>query len=151
MFMKGRPGQRFDFLDIPRVEALHTYAHTNSGTDAQMLQSWEACHTWLAQQYANFVKKLQTTPDIDGRNLIENVVVIKTSDLTTGSHGFRDMPLVLAGRLGGALKTGRYLDFTSNRQRMVNVHLAIAKLMDQPLDRFPIEGGTYSNSIPLPL
>lgn len=150
MFTKGRPGQRFDFLNLARVEALHTYAHEGNFNDPSMLQSWIKCHEWLVEQFVGFVKKLQTTPDVDGRNLIDNVVVIKTSDLTTGSHGFRDMPVVLAGRAGGALKTGRYLDFTSNRQRLVNLHLAIAKLMDQPLERFPVEGGMYADSAPLP-
>jgi hypothetical protein len=149
MFMKGRPSQRFDFLDIPRVEALHTYAHENNFNQTGMMESWTECHKWLVGQLVGFIQKLKTTPDIDGRNLIENVVVIKTSDLTTGSHGFRDMPLVLAGRCGGALKTGRYLDFTSNRQRMVNLHLAIAKLMDQPVAQFPVEGGMYANTTPL--
>ena len=54
-------------------------------------------------------------------------------------HDGRDLPLILAGRGGGKLKSSLNLDY-SNRpepeQRLCNLHLSLANQMGVPMDRF---------------
>ena len=145
MFEKGRSTQRYRFLDLPVDDENHGLAHKFYRSQGQT-ESWFAVHKWRAELFGKLVDKLAKTDDIDGSRLLDNMLVIKTSELTTGGHGYKDMPFVLAGGFGGKLKTGRYLDFRSNRKNQMQLHLEIARQMGVGLERYPLEPGRYSET-----
>ena len=55
------------------------------------------------------------------------------------AHGADQMPIVLAGRAGGSMKTGRvldYLDKGNDNRRACSLYLSLMDRMGVKLDRF---------------
>ena len=97
----------------------------------------EACrqiHAWYAQLFAETVRKLR---DIDegGRSLLDNTLLLYTSYMSDGGHGRDDYPVVLAGKAGGVLKTGRHLVF-DKKAPMANLYLELLNLFGIPTTSF---------------
>jgi Protein of unknown function (DUF1552) len=67
-----------------------------------------------AKMVATLLKGLQDTPEACGGNMLDNTVMLWASEFSNGaSHLGSDMPVMLAGKAGGALTTGRYLNFNT--------------------------------------
>lgn len=70
-----------------------------------------AAMTWYAQKFAYLVQRMAETPDGDG-SLLDSSLVVWVSEFGDGAgHGADNIPVVLAGNVGGALQTGRHLQF----------------------------------------
>lgn len=65
---------------------------------------------WMAGLFAEFIKKLDAVTESDGRTLLDNTVVLYTSEDATGSHFQMDLPILLAGGKG-KIKTDLYVDY----------------------------------------
>ncbi|MEJ7731040.1 MAG: DUF1552 domain-containing protein [Polyangiaceae bacterium] len=62
------------------------------------------------------LEKLRNTPDAGDTNLLDNSVVFVSSDCSDGwSHDIRDMPILVCGKAGGALKSGLHLRAANQR------------------------------------
>lgn len=91
------------------------------------------------QQFAYLVQRLK---DIDegGQSLLDSSMLLLTSNLFDGdSHGADQMPMLLAGRGGGTLQTGRvldYLDKGDENRRACSLYLSMMDRMGVKLDRF---------------
>ena len=110
-------------------------------------------HKWRTERFAAMAQKLKEAPDVDGNNLLFNSVLVKTSEIATGAHSYTDIPIVLAGNAGGAIRTGRYLNFAKagGRKRTSALWLGVARAMDINLPSFPEDGNkAYAASEPLP-
>ncbi len=141
MFEKGRTGQRFNFIGVNNGN--HYMAHRYY-RDEQSTREFEKVPIWRAKMFADFVKKLKATPDVDGQMLIENIAVIHTTELSTPGHGFKNLPIVVAGRFGGLLRTGRLIDFSAaKRESQLSLYLTFARMMGVDLPQFPVMGGPY--------
>jgi hypothetical protein len=69
---------------------------------------------WYAEQLAKFLQKLQDTRDVDGQSILYNSMILYGSGNADGNrHTHSNLPLVLAGSGGGALRPGRYLQHGS--------------------------------------
>jgi hypothetical protein len=91
---------------------------------------------WYAEQFARFLQKLQDTPDVDGRPLLYNSMIVYGSGNADGNrHTHSNLPLVLAGAGGGVFTQGRYVRHGS--KPMSNLLLRMAEEMGvQDLERF---------------
>lgn len=91
------------------------------------------------QQCAYLVKRFKEI-DEGGQSLFDNSILLLGSNLYDGdAHGADQMPLLLAGRAGGELKTGRVLDYLSkgdDNRRACSLYLSIMDQMGVQLDRF---------------
>jgi hypothetical protein len=91
------------------------------------------------QQFVYLVKRLKEI-DEGGRSLLESSMLMLASNLYDGdAHGADQMPVVLAGQAGGALKTGRildYLDKGNDNRRACSLYLSLMDRMGVRLDRF---------------
>ena len=68
--------------------------------------------TWYMQQYAYLLGKLKAISEPDGSTLLDNILMFSTSEVGLGGvHSYTNVPFVVAGHAGGALKTGRFIDF----------------------------------------
>jgi len=66
-------------------------------------------NTHHIELHAEFLAKLKATPDGDG-NLLDNSMIVYGSGLSDGNrHLHEDLPILLAGRGGGTIQTGRHL------------------------------------------
>src|ERR1700749_4284030 len=95
----------------------HTLEHQgNAGrpedADPIAREELRQIHAWYTQLFAEVVRKLKGI-DEGGSTLLDNSVIMYTSYMADGGHGTNDYPVLLAGRAGGALKTGRHLAFSA--------------------------------------
>jgi hypothetical protein len=82
-------------------------------------------------------------------SLLDNSILMMASSLFDGdAHSADRLPIILTGRGGGTLKTGRILDYqgTGDENRKVcSLHLALMERMGVTVERFgdadrPLEG-----------
>ena len=60
----------------------------------------------MAQTFGHFLSRL------DDYGILDQGISVWCSDLGNGvSHSYRNVPFILAGSVGGFLRTGRYVDF----------------------------------------
>jgi len=91
------------------------------------------------QQFAYLLKRFKEI-DEGGQSMLDNSILLFGSNLFDGdAHGADQMPLLLAGRGGGALKTGRildYLDQGNDNRRACSLYLSVMDRMGVNLPRF---------------
>jgi len=64
---------------------------------------------FLVGEFARFLKNLKDTPEGAG-SLLDNCMVMYGSGLSDGNrHRHDDLPIILAGRGGGTIKSGRHV------------------------------------------
>jgi hypothetical protein len=61
---------------------------------------------WYADEFSAFLDRLKAIPEGDG-TMLDSSLVFWSSDMANGGHGFKNAFYVVAGRAGGALRTGR--------------------------------------------
>ncbi len=85
--------------------------------------------TWYAEQFAYLVGKLKE------KGLLDSTLVLWGNELGVGNtHDRRNAPFVLAGRAGGALRPGRYLNYPGVSHN--NLLVSCGKAMDLELSTF---------------
>ncbi len=97
---------RNDHLGI--VGDVHAdFAHT-SDVDAQAIEVMSRYSEVHAEHLRRLLVRLDSIPEGNG-TLLDNTAVLWCSELATGTHRFNIWPAIIAGGVGGALRTGRYL------------------------------------------
>lgn len=128
-------GETFPFLGIPSgQDVLHGWVH-NDNRQATFPEYARKTFTWFATQFAYLLGKLKSQPEGPG-TLLDNCLVAWCSHFGNGgAHSPNDVPWVLAGKAGGALRTGRFLDFSaakiSNSQLLIGVAQAMGVSINQ--------------------
>ena len=91
----------------------HSISHrsySNYSTE-QLLEASE----WYAEQFASLIDRLKAIPEGTG-TVFDNTVLLWLSETGTPStHDRENIPYVLAGSLGGAFSTGRYVRVPGDR------------------------------------
>ncbi len=64
-------------------------------------------------QVAQLAQRLRDTPDGEG-NLLDSTLIVLMDEISHGSHGHDQWPVVLVGGFGGEFRTGRYVRFPRN-------------------------------------
>jgi hypothetical protein len=109
-FMHGQAlgGRSFPFLGID--DDGHSVTH-HSGDPTKIAQETKI-DAWRITQLAALVQMLKALPDVDGKSILSNTVIYYTSEIADGnSHSQDNKPVLLAGQLGGAFKTGQHIEF----------------------------------------
>jgi len=65
---------------------------------------------WFVQQFAYLLDQLKARPDGNGTMLDTSTVLLCTEISDGNTHAHDNMPFILAGKAGGAIRTGRVLD-----------------------------------------
>ena len=127
----------FKFLDGVQG-ALHLDL-THNGKTTEKEAMYLKTNQFHFAQYAYLLKRLKEI-DEGGQSIFDNSILLGGSNLFDGdAHGADQMPLLLAGRAGGALKTGRVLDFLekgNDNRRACSLYLSIMDRMGVTLPRF---------------
>jgi hypothetical protein len=80
------------------------------------------------KQFARFIEKLEQTPDLDGKSLLHNSMIVYGSGNADGNrHSHVNLPVILAGAGGGTLTPGRFVDHKA--KPMSNLLLSMADRM----------------------
>lgn len=96
---------------------------------------YDAVVEWHNQRAARFLERLDALPEVDG-TLLDHALVMYGSSISDGhDHGELDLPVLLAGGAGGALRGGRVLD-SGGRIDLASVHLAALRAMGSGAESF---------------
>ncbi|MEQ8784826.1 MAG: DUF1552 domain-containing protein [Pirellulaceae bacterium] len=129
---------QFGFLDGVGAEQLHSISHHKR--KEKTLSDYQRINQFHVEQFAYLLGRMQAIDEGQGTTLLDNSMLMFGSNMFDGDlHDGRNLPLVLAGGGGGALRGGRLLDFTDKseeEQRMCNLHLALARRMGVEIDKF---------------
>jgi hypothetical protein len=127
----------FKFIEGVRG-ALHLDL-THNGKVPELEAMYLKTNQFHMRQFTYLVGRLKAI-DEGGTSLLDNSILMLASSLFDGdAHGADQLPIVIAGRAGGALRTGRildYLDKGDDNRRACSLYLSLADLMGAPLDRF---------------
>lgn len=127
----------FRFLDGVRG-ALHLDL-THNGKAPELEAMYLKTNQFHIQQFTYIVEKMKAI-DEGGTSLLDNSLLMLASSLFDGdAHGADQLPIVLAGKAGGQLQTGRildYLDKGNENRRACSLFLSIMDMMGVPLERF---------------
>lgn len=142
-FVLAHDGDNRSFSEIGINEGHHELSHHQNQEDR--VAKVAAIDKWYVEQFADFLRRLDETEDIDGNSLLYNSRIIYGSGNADGNrHTHTDLPVLLAGAGGGVLTPGRYVDHQS--QPMSNLFLTLADQMGvKGLDRFGDSTGRLGN------
>lgn len=126
---------RFPWLGIDRGH--HDVSHD---TTPQGLAQQTAIVAWEVEMFAHFLHLLRSAPEGAG-NLLDNAIVFFANEHSTGrGHEYKDMPVLLAGRAGGQVKTGRHIRYPTGTP-YAKAFVSMLNSVGVPATRF----GTYGN------
>lgn len=127
----------FGFIDGVQG-ALHLDL-THNGKAAKAEAMYLKTNQFHVQQFVYLMERLKAI-DEGGSSIFDNSILMLASNLFDGdAHSADHMPFVLSGRAGGALKTGRILDYMDkgdDNRRACSLYLSIMDRMGLTLDRF---------------
>lgn len=101
---------RFGGRTYAKTGGHHGLAHKGDD-EAEFIAKNTAINRFFAKNLAYLVERLKSVPEGEG-TLFDSTLVLWTNEQSKGnSHDMGDMPYVLAGSAGGALRAGQYLRF----------------------------------------
>jgi hypothetical protein len=130
---------QMNFKFIPGVRGALHLDLTHNGKAPELKAMYLKTNQFHMEQFVYLVKRLKEI-DEGGKSLLDSSMLMLASNLYDGdAHGADQMPIVLAGQAGGALKTGRildYLDKGNDNRRACSLYLSLMDRMGVRLDRF---------------
>ncbi len=107
-FMINGDGSNINFKDIGVNDGHHNLSH--HGNKADWMEKVRQIDYWYVQQLAYFLEKMDATKDIDGNTLLHNSQIVYGCGNGDGNrHSHTNLPVLLAGRAGGTLNGGRFV------------------------------------------
>jgi hypothetical protein len=120
------------FAHIGVADQHHAVSHHRD--DAELIAKKAKIDVYHVTLLNHFLTRLQSTPDGDG-SLLDHSLILYGGGMGDGNlHRHFDLPCLLAGKLGGQFKTGRYMPFP-DKTPMTNLLLTILGKAGAPLDR----------------
>ena len=142
-YMLGNSNSRmiFDFLGITKQH--HYLSHFFRNFSRENIDALLKISLWHMEKFDYLLNKLKSYKDHNGSLLDHSVVLFGSGMGHSDNHTAQRVPIVLAGKGGGMLKTGRYLRYSKN-QELGRLHLALLK-------KFGVDAGSFAKSTsPLP-
>jgi hypothetical protein len=120
-------------LRFPHLGVDYMIHHLLSHSDTA---DWLKVNQFFLEQVGYIARKLDAI-DEGGRTALDNSMIMFCSSMMTGSHDASQLPVVMLGRAGGQIQTGRVLDYRDkpNRQ-MCRLYLSMMGKMNVRLDKF---------------
>ena len=119
----------------------HNVSHHRD--DPDLIDEKTRIDTYHVELFAEFVEKLQATPDGDG-SLLDHSLILYGSGMGDGNlHRHDELPLLTVGRLGGKIRTGQHLVYPRHTP-MTNLLLTVLDKVDAEVDSLGDSTGRLS-------
>jgi len=130
---------QMNFGFLPGVQGALHLDLTHNGREPEREAMYLKTNQYHVEQFAYLIQRLKSI-DEGGSSLLDNSLLMFCSNLFDGDrHQADEMPILLAGRGGGTLQTGRVLDYRergdSNR-RACSLYLSLLERMGVTLKQF---------------
>ncbi len=120
-------------LRFPHLKVDYMIHHLLSHTDGD---DWLKVNQFFTEQLAYICKKMDAVQE-GGRTLLDNSMILFCSSMMTGNHNNDQLPVVLLGRGGGQIKSGRVLDYLGKPNRkMCSLYLSMMDKAGVHLNEF---------------
>ena len=124
------------------VDTFHTLSH--HGQLEEKLRQLDIIETFMMDQLAVFIERLQATKQPDGSSMLDSTQILFGSGLGSGSlHSNTNLPIILAG---GDWKHGQHID-GQQKQPLCNVFLSVLQQMGAEQDYFNRSNSTFSGLV----
>ena len=91
---------------------------------------------WHHRQMAYFLGRLKQIREPNGGTLLDNSMIVYGSSLGDGhEHDKHNLPIMLAGRGCGSIKTGRQITYREPTN-LAGLHISLAQRMGLKIDKF---------------
>ncbi len=135
-FMIANDGSNRAYNAIGVPEGHHDMSH--HGHDPVKQEKVRQINRFHMTQFAYFLEKMQGIKELDG-TMLDNSMIVYGAGISDGDrHNHDDLPVLLAGRGGGAIKAGRHVTYPNNTP-MTNLFLSM-------LDRMGVHAETLGDS-----
>lgn len=135
-FMMAREGSSRAYREIGVPDGHHPLSHHRN--DPEMMEKIAKINTFHFSLFAEWINRLAAIQDGDG-TLLDRSAIVYGSGISDGNrHLHHDLPVLIAGKLNGTIKTGRHLVFPQDTP-MNNLFLNL-------LDSFGVQTGGMADS-----
>ena len=132
-FMLGVEQSRRTYNEIGIPEEHHGLTH-HAG-NAEKIEKVCRIDNYCSEQFAYFLNKLRAIKEGD-RTLLDNSMIQFGSSFSDGNrHDPNNLPIILAGRAGGKLETGRHIA-SAKGTPLCNLYVSMLERMGTPVDSF---------------
>ncbi|MEO8617152.1 MAG: DUF1552 domain-containing protein [Luteolibacter sp.] len=112
-FLMAHDGSTRNFQEIGISDGHHNLSHHQGKKDN--LEKIARIDQFYMEQLAYFLDRLDKTPDVDGKSLLHNSMIVYGGCISDGDrHNHDDLPIVVAGHAGGAFTPGRHVELGEN-------------------------------------
>jgi len=140
-FMIGREFSGRTYSEIGVPDAHHPISHHRR--DAGRMEKCAKINHYHVSLFSEFVDKLKQTPDGDG-SLLDHVVMLYGAGMSEGNgHIPLNLPILLIGGGGGALKSGRHIKAPAGTP-LANLHVTLLNKMGVPTERHGNSTGAFN-------
>jgi hypothetical protein len=137
-FMLANEGSNRSYSMVGVNDGHHELSHHRM--DQEKIQKLKKIDQFLIGQFAYFLEQLKSTPEGEG-TLLDNSMILYGSGISDGNrHRHDDLPLVLAGRAGGSISTGRHLCYEGETP-MNNLFLSMLDRVGADVERLGDSSG----------
>jgi hypothetical protein len=131
-FIIAHDGSNRSYPFIGVSDGHHDLSHHGGNLDKK--KKIAAINQFHVRQFAYFLEKLKSIKEGDG-TLLDNSMIVYGSGISDGNaHNHNDLPVLLAGRGGGAFKTGRHVRYAQDTP-MTNLYLSMLERMGVETER----------------
>ncbi len=120
-------------LRFPNLSVDYMIHHLLSHTDSA---DWLKVNRFFVEQVAYVARKLDAIQEGE-RTALDNSMLLYCSSMMTGGHDATQLPVVILGRGGGQLESGRVLDYLGKPNRkMCSLYLSLMDKFGVTLPEF---------------
>ena len=121
------------YAEIGLPDGHHSISHHGNNPEKQT--NYAKLNTYHVQMFADFLKKLQSTPEGDG-TLLDHSIVLYGSGMSEGNtHNNLNVPVLVAAGAGVPIKGGRHLR-SAKGTPLANLSLTLLDKLGVPLETF---------------
>jgi len=140
MFANEGSNRSYSFLKVP--EGHHDLSH--HGGDPKKHEKIKTINRFHIEQFAYLLGKLKAIPEGNG-TLLDNLMLVYGSGIGDGNrHNHNDLPILVAGKGGGTIETGRHLKYAKNTP-LNNLYLSLLDRMGTPVESLGDSKGRLTN------
>lgn len=132
-FLVTREGSSRPYREIGIPDGHHPLTHHMNKPD--LMEKVTQINTYHATQFAGWMEKLKSIKE-DGSTLLDNSMIVYGAGLSDGNrHTHEDLPTLIAGRAGGAIKPGLRRVYRRETP-MTNLFLSMMDIMGVHVENF---------------
>ncbi len=131
-FMMANEGSNRAYYEIGVSDGHHEVSH--HGKDKEKIRKKFEIDRFHVKQVASIVERMASIKEVDGSSMLDNSMLVYGTGIGDGDkHNHDDLPILLAGKGGGTIKSGQHYIFPK-RTPLNNLYLSMLERFGVDLD-----------------